>query len=161
MRNLFLLSLLLLSSSLLGQVNEKCLDLSLENENQIAAAEPCALELSNFILSQPLQLKDKQEELRLLQATQQLMAWMEKTSHSFALNPMIVNLSEKVNRSLFAVHLACLAKAGLTHEQEEAKEKALAYFVRYVQDKSMRVPRKRPVKKLLKAWETEDYEGYL
>lgn len=162
MKNVFLLSLLLLiSSSLCAQIGEECYDLKLESKEQIAASEPCALELSNFILSQPLDIKDKRQEVRLLTAIQQLMAWMEKTHRSFALNPMITDISTKIDRSLFTVHLACLAKAGLEHSAEEAPERALAHFVRYVQDKEMRVPQKRPIKLLLKAWEAEDYEAYL
>jgi hypothetical protein len=139
---------------------DSCLSVTLATEKEIKAAEPCIIELSDFVLGKSLQTQntDVGEAMKIV------MDWVEKTpDYTFTLNEHILKCCDKKadnNIRLYGVYLSCLSKAALTNKGDYKKD-ALEMFVNYARNPKNKVKETSEIKKLIKAWDEGKVDKYL
>ncbi len=155
MKNLLLF--VLLTSLAFPAFSQDCEEVNLKTDSAIIKAETCVTSAADFILSKPLSF----ESTQMLNYKRLVVDWMEKTTYTFNLNPMMVEIcSEKKNSGLLGIYLACLAKAAIANKTDFT-EKAVIMFIAYISDPANGVKETSKTKKLLKAKEDNKLTPYL
>jgi hypothetical protein len=162
MKQLLITALLFSISTSIFAQNDSCntslADFIVMNENQLKEYEECILEISEFVLSEPLRNDETEDTLQSSGLI--LFMWMLKTpDHLFAFNKHMGKLS-KGNSGLDYVYYSALVNSALNGDPDH-HETALKTMVEWVRNPKNNVKQTGKIKKLLVAWESGQYSKYL
>lgn len=128
-------------------------NIPLDTPENVQQAESYVLEAANLILSTPTRLAKKPH----LEAQIFILSWMTHCSYTFTLTEPMLNCCKK--NDLFGIYLAALAKGQLDFLENNALH-AVNLFIQYVNDPKMEIKKSGPIKKLLKANESNNLSAY-
>jgi hypothetical protein len=151
MKKIFVLFILLTASTSFAQIYKDLPNEVFLNKSDYANSEDQVLEVSKFILSNPI-VKDNSDRLN---AMQYLLKWMEGTpDYTFSIGETVMNLTGG-DLDLMGIYFAAASETAIQNKNsgktdEQTNEEAIKKFVTYAANKSNNVKANKELKKAIK-----------
>lgn len=151
MKKLVLLLFVLTASTSFAQIYKDLPNEVFLNKEDYGNSEDQVLEVSKFILSNPIQ-KDNSDRIN---AMQYLLKWMEGTpDYTFTIGESVMNLTGG-DLDLMGVYFAAISETAIQNKKsgktdEQTNEEAIKKFVSYAANKSNNVKANKELKKAIK-----------
>ena len=151
MKKLLLLLFVLTASTSFAQIYKDLPNEVFLNKEDYGNSEDQVLEVSKFILSNPIQ-KDNSDRIN---AMQYLLKWMEGTpDYTFTIGESVMNLTGG-DLDLMGVYFAAISETAIQNKKsgktdEQTNEEAIKKFVSYAANKSNNVKANKELKKAIK-----------
>ena len=151
MKKLVLLLFVLTASTSFAQIYKDLPNEVFLNKEDYGNSEDQVLEVSKFILSNPIQ-KDNSDRIN---AMQYLLKWMEGTpDYTFTIGESVMNLTGG-DLDLMGVYFAAVSETAIQNKNsgktdEQTNEEAIKKFVTYAANKSNNVKPNKELKKAMK-----------
>jgi len=151
MKKLVLLLFVLTASTSFAQIYKDLPNEVFLNKEDYGNSEDQVLEVSKFILSNPIQ-KDNSDRIN---AMQYLLKWMEGTpDYTFTIGETVMNLTGG-DLDLMGVYFAAISETAIQNKKsgktdEQTNEEAIKKFVSYAANKSNNVKANKELKKAIK-----------
>ena len=151
MKKLLLLLFVLTASTSFAQIYKDLPNEVFLNKEDYGNSEDQVLEVSKFILSNPIQ-KDNSDRIN---AMQYLLKWMEGTpDYTFTIGETVMNLTGG-DLDLMGVYFAAISETAIQNKKsgktdEQTNEEAIKKFVSYAANKSNNVKANKELKKAIK-----------
>lgn len=154
MKKLLLIFFVVLANRSWGQTIPDFDHIKLEKATDYKAADPFALQTSNYLLSTPVKKDDKNRQ----KSVQFIVKWMSGTpDYSFNLNDAIDRIG-KSNTDLLGIYLAAMTKYSLENktaakDPAQVKLNAVTALLDYCENKNNNLKLTKQLKKLAEARE--------
>lgn len=162
MKKLIVIFLVFLTTHSFGQTIPDFDQIKLEKATDYKAADPFALQTSNYLLSTPV----KKNDINRQKSLQFIIKWMSGTpDYSFNITDAI-DLIGKGNTDLLGIYMAAITKYSLENkaaakDPKLVKLNAMTMLLNYCENKNNNLKLTKPLKKLAEAKEKGELEQSL